>query len=156
MKLVRRFLRRYFNSWWLPICVGLTNLVILLCMTFPRIGSSTATPYILLTLLKVMLILLAASFLGLVITTLWSLWRRRWIKLLSDILMLLLFSGAVYISLLLLFAESMKVGEENFSDRRSAPTLKAAKHTAKRQSTQLNKLQHTIAFNKFCSDRRKL
>ena len=115
--MVGRWLKRYFNSWWLPLLLSLVNLTVFMVLVFPLIGTSVEISFAFFAVLVVLLAGLAVSFLGLLGSALWSLIRRRWIKLFSDALMLCFFLGATYLSLSLLLGAAMNVGEENFSYR---------------------------------------
>ena len=121
--MVGRWLKRYFNSWWLPLLLSLVNLTVLMVLVFPLIGTSGEISFAFFAVLIVLLAGLAISFLGLLGSLLWSLLRQRWIKLFSDALMLCFFLGAAYLSLSLLLAAAMNVGEENFSYRASTDVI---------------------------------
>lgn len=117
MKGIRRFLKNYFSSWWLPLAVSLCNLTAFMVLFFPLVGTSADISFGFLVVLVVLLIGLFVSFFSLLCSALWSLLRQRWIKLISDTLMIFLFLSAVYLSISLLGAAAMDVGEENFSHR---------------------------------------
>lgn len=121
--MVGRWLKRYFNSWWLPLLLSLVNLTVFMVLVFPLIGTSGEISFAFFAVLIVLLAGLAISFLGLLGSVLWSLLRQRWIKLFSDALMLCFFLGAAYLSLSLLLAAAMNVGEENFSYRASTDVI---------------------------------
>lgn len=128
MNSMGRFLRRYFNGWWLPLAIGLANLTGLTILVFPIIGTSSTISFVFLAAVSLLLVGTTFSFFGLLGSALWSLASRRWLKLCSDVLMTCLYLGLVYLSISLLLAASMNVGEENFSYGAIVPIARSVFH----------------------------
>lgn len=113
---IKKSMSAYFNSWWLSFAVCLLSVLSLLLAVFPLI-LATEVSLRSLILSFLLLLLVGVSFIAHVCSALWSLFRRRWLKLLSDSVLISLSLCSMYVVISILLGRAMNVGEENFSYR---------------------------------------
>lgn len=101
-KTIRVCASRYFNSWWIPFTISALSLASFIVFAIPAllgtidpIGTTEPINNWMLRL-AVTVGFMLVSAIGFVGVILWSLLRRRWLKLLSDIAMAGLFLFGVY------------------------------------------------------------
>lgn len=111
---MKKFLARYFNSWWLPALVYVCLLGFLTITTFSR----WKTPPI---LTFVLFCIAGIAFWGIVAASIWNLVRKRW--KLGVINLLLVFScGVATVALsLLFFISTFGPSKDGFADNLTIP-----------------------------------
>lgn len=112
----------YFNSWWISFAVCFLSILFFLLAVFPLI-LATEVSLRSLILSFLLLLLVGVSFIALVCSALWSLFRRRWLKLLSDSVLISLSLCSMYVVISILLSRAMNVGEENFSYRNNVGAM---------------------------------